>query len=156
MSNENNNSKKEKENQLAKGWNDFASTLKNGFQNFQKGLEEQSKKNVENWEKSKDKVKNFFKKTDDKWNAQVEEWKSDMSEIQQNNKEQWDARKERIRNDFENWQEKTRQDWKDGVKAWNRGIYRAIGIFLLILIIVLGGLFALAYIFTMVMSNMPS
>ncbi len=146
MSNEN-NSEKEKEN--------FFSMLKDGFSKFQKNLEEQSRKNVENWEQAKGKVGNFFKKMANNWNKQVQEWGDDIEKIQEQNKADWEAKKQQIRADMEKWQENARQDWKDGVKAWNRGVYKGIFMFLIILIILLGGLFVIVYLFTTVLSYVP-
>ncbi len=146
MSNEN-NSEKEKEN--------FFSMLKDGFSKFQKNLEEQSRKNVENWEQAKGKVGNFFKKMANNWNKQVQEWGDDIEKIQEQNKADWEAKKQQIRADMEQWQENARQDWKDGVKAWNRGVYKGIFMFLIILIILLGGLFVIVYLFTTVLSYVP-
>lgn len=146
MSNEN-NSEKEKEN--------FFSMIKDGFSKFQKNLEEQSRKNVENWEQAKGKVGNFFKKMANNWNKQVEEWGDDIEKIQEQNKADWEAKKQQIRADMEQWQENARQDWKDGVKAWNRGVYKGIFMFLIILIILLGGLFVIVYLFTTVLSYVP-
>ena len=148
MSNEN-NSEKEKEKET------FLSMLKDGFSKFQKNLEEQSRKNVENWEEAKGKVGNFFKKMTNNWNKQVKEWGDDIERVQEQNKADWEAKKQQIRADLEQWQENARQDWKDGVKAWNRGVYKGIFMFLIILIILLGGLFVIVYLFTMVMSVVP-
>ena len=152
MSNENN---EKKENIISKGWNDFVSGLQNGFGKFQQGLEEQSKKNVENWDEAKDKVGNFFTKMKTNWDNQVKEWQEGMEKFNQQNKEQWDAGLQKVQDDYNKWQDNVREDWKDGIKAWNRGIYKGIFMFLIILIILLGGLFAVAYIFTMMMGAMP-
>lgn len=144
-------SNEEKENIFGK----FFLGLKNGFDQFQKGLEEQSKKNVENWEEAKGKVGNFFKNVKDNWDKQVKEWQEGVEKFNQQNKEQWDAGLQKIEGDYNKWQDNVREDWKDGIKAWNRGIYKGIFMFLIILIILLGGLFAVAYIFTMMMGAMP-
>lgn len=150
MSNE-----EKKENLFAKGWNDFVSGLQSGFGKFQKGLEEQSKKNVENWDEAKDKVGKFFTKMKTNWDTQVQKWGEGMEKFNQQNKEQWDAGLQKVQDDYNKWQDNVREDWKDGIKAWNRGIYKGIFMFLIILIILLGGLFAVAYIFTMMMGAMP-
>ena len=59
MSNQN-KSEKKKENPFLKGWNDFVSGIKDGFENFQKTLESQTQNNVEDMDRSKNKVDNFF------------------------------------------------------------------------------------------------
>ncbi|MFW9897671.1 MAG: hypothetical protein ACFFDO_00220 [Candidatus Thorarchaeota archaeon] len=154
MSNEN-NSEKEKENIITKGWNDFVSGLKDGFEKFKTNLENQSLKNVENWEKAKGKVGNFFKKMNNNWDKQVKEWDEGIKEIQEQNKEQWEARKERIREDFERWQNNMRQDWNEGVKSWNRGMIKGAWIFLIVMIPIIIILFAIVYIFRMLMEAVP-
>ncbi len=155
MSNENSEKEKKKENIFAKGWNDFASGLQNGFSKFQQGLEEQSKKNVENWDEAKGKVGNFFTKMKGNWDKQVKEWQDGMEKFNQQNKEQWDAGLQKVQDDYNKWQDNVREDWKDGVKAWNRGMWKGIFMFLIILIILLGGLMVVAYIFAMVMGALP-
>ena len=47
-------------------------------------------------------------------------------------KEQWDAYKNKVSQDYNNWQEKTKQDWSDGVKAFRKGFFKAYGWFLLL------------------------
>ena len=90
-----------------------------------------------------------------KWDNQVKEWGDDIERIQEQNKENWEAKKQQIKADMDQWQENARQDWKDGVKAWNRGLYKGIFMFLIILIILLGGLFVIVYLFTTVMNVVP-
>jgi len=141
MSDQNNSEgsedKKTKENLLTKGlkgWNNFVSGLKDGFENFQKSLEEQQKKNKEEWDKNKEKTSKFFKKIKDDWNNKMHQIKTDIEKKQLETKEQWDARKQKIKNDMGSWQEKVRQDWKDGVKEWNRMSAKAYLRFLLYII----------------------
>ena len=149
MSNE--NSDKEKENIFGK----FFSGLKNGFDQFQKGLEEQSKKNVENWEEAQGKVGNFFKKLGDNWDNQVKEWQEGLEEFDEHNKEQWEAGLQKIQGDYNSWQENVRQDFKDGVKSWNRGMIRGAWMFIIIMLPILVVLFVIAYIFQMIMGSVP-
>ena len=146
MSNEN-NSEKEKERIAKKDLNNFVSALGDGFLKFKKNLEDQSRKSVENWDKAKGKVDHFFKKMKDNWDSQVKKWQEGVEKIQEQTKEQWEANQRKIQEDYESWQENMRQDWKDGVKAWNRGVYKGIFMFLIILIILLGGLFVIVYLF---------
>ena len=147
MSNENSEKEKEKEN--------FFSMLKDGFSKFQKNLEEQSHKNVENWEKAKGKVGNFFKKMTNNWDNQVKEWGDDIERIQEQNKENWEVKKQSIRADIEQWQDNVRQDFKDGVKSWNRGMIKGAWIFLIVMIPIIIVLFAIVYIFRMLMEAVP-
>ncbi|UCD02479.1 MAG: hypothetical protein JSV23_05570 [Promethearchaeota archaeon] len=129
MSNEENlkETKKEQiqEKPFQKGWKNFVNGIKDGFENFQKSLEEQSKKNKEVWDENKDKINAFFKDVKQNWDNKVKEWNTEMEKKRLETKEQWEAHKDKISQDFKNWQEKTRQDWKEGVKAFRRGFFRA-------------------------------
>ena len=49
-------SPKKNESILLKGWNNFVNGIKEGFNKFQKSIEEQSKKNVELWNEDKEKI----------------------------------------------------------------------------------------------------
>ncbi len=154
MSNEN-NSEKEKENIFVKGWNDIASSLKDGFDNFQKTLQGQSKKSVEDLDKSKDKVNNFFSKMGENWNKQVAKWSKDVEDIQDQNREQWETRKQKIRDDVEKWQNQTRKDLKDGVKSWNRGMIKGAFTLLIITIPIIIVLVLVIYVINQFLKIMP-
>ena len=57
---EDSNQDKEKENILVKGWNDFVSNMTKGYNNFQKNIEESTKKNTELWSQNQEKINKFF------------------------------------------------------------------------------------------------
>ncbi len=154
MSNEN-NSEKEKENTFVKGWNDIASGFKGGFKKFQKTLEDQSKKSVEDWDKSKEKVNKFFSKMGENWNKQVAKWSKDVEDVQEQNKEQWEAKKQKIKDDIDKWQNQTREDWKDGVKSWNRGMIKGAFTLLIIVIPIIIVLVLVIYVINQALNLMP-
>ncbi len=52
-------------------------------------------------------------------------------------KEQWDAYKNKVSQDLKTWQEKTKQDWNDGVKAFKVGFFKTYFWFLLLTIPIL-------------------
>ncbi|MBD3255110.1 MAG: hypothetical protein GF383_08445 [Candidatus Lokiarchaeota archaeon] len=154
MSNQNSDNEK-KENPFLKGWNDFTSGLKKGFEDFQKTLEEQSKKNLENWEESKQKVGKFFNNVKDDWEGQLNAWQQDMERIQLENKEQWEAKKRKIEQDFERWQDQTRKDWKDGVKSWNRSVIKGAYMFLIVMIPIIIVLVLVIWVITQFLNLVP-
>ena len=87
---------KKKENPFLKGWGSFVSGIKDGFKDFQNSLEDQTKKNQELWENSKEKSGKFFKKVGQEFNKKIESWKTDMERKQLETKEQWENRKKKI------------------------------------------------------------
>lgn len=141
MNEENNlgesNQKETNEKFFRKGWNNLIDGFKGGFEKFQKSLEDQSKKNKELWEENKDKATQFFKDAKQDWDNKVKEWNADMEKKKIESKEQWDAYKNKISQDYKNWQEKTKQDWNDGVKAFRKGFFKAYFWFLLLTIPIL-------------------
>jgi len=154
MSNKN-NSEKQKENPFLKGWNDFVSGIKNGFDNFQKTLESQTQMNVEDWDKSKNKVNNFFNKMGENFNNQIKKWTDNIQKIQIENQEQWDAQKQKMQMEMEKWQDQTRKDWKDGVKSWNRGIIKGAYTFLIVMVPVIIVLVLVIWVITQFLNLVP-
>jgi len=138
MNNQNNleDSEKEKtdEKPFLKGWQNFIDGIKDGFENFKTSLEDQSKKNKEVWEENKEKVNKFFKGVKQDWDNKIKEWNTEMEQRSLKTKEQWEAHKNKISQDFKNWQEKTKQEWKDGVRSFRKGFFRAY-LWMLLLII---------------------
>lgn len=129
MSNENNLKESDKEEiqekPFQKGWKSFVDGIRDGFENFQKSLEQQSKKNKEIWEENKEKVNKFFKGVKQDWDNKIKEWNTEMEQRSLKTKEQWEAHKNKISQDFKNWQEKTRQEWQEGVKSFRKGFLKA-------------------------------
>ncbi len=131
MSDENNlnDSKqgKQKENPFA----NFVSGIKSGFESLQKSIEEQAQKNKELWDKNKEKTKQFFQKAKENWDNKIKKAQEDMQKAQGENKAAWDAPFNKLKADYDNWQEKVREDWKDGIKEINKWSSRAYVRFLL-------------------------
>ena len=138
MSNQNNlnNSEVNKttEKPSVKGWQKFIEGIKEGFDTFKTSLENQSMKNKEVWEENKEKVNNFFKGVKQDWDNKIKEWNNEIEQRRLETKEQLDTYKKKVSQDFKNWQEKTRQEWRDGVKTFRRGFFKAY-LWVLLLII---------------------
>ncbi len=145
--NESGPSKKEEKSPL-KGWNDFLTNINEGFQKFQQSLEEQLKKNQENWEKSKEHAGKFFKKIQEDWQKKINEWDKKVKESQLKNREQWEETRRRIQWDIEKWENKTRKDIKDGLKWWNWQTIKGAYLFLIVMIPIIIVLFLVFYILT--------
>ena len=129
MSEENNLKDSEKENQdqnlFLKGWKNFIGGAKDGFDNFKASLEKQTKKGEEAWEENKEKVDGFFNKIKQDWDSKIKQWNTEMEQMNLETKEQWENRKSKIQQDIKNWQDNTKQEWNDGVKAIRKGFFRA-------------------------------
>ena len=138
MSDENNLGEPEKEEteekSFQKGWNNFISGIKGGFDKFQKSLENQSKKNKETWEENKGNISTFFKDAKQDWDAKIKEWNADMEKRKIETEEQMEVHKKKISQDFKNWQDKTKQNWEDGVSSFRKGFLKAY-LWILLLII---------------------
>jgi nitrate/nitrite-specific signal transduction histidine kinase len=156
MSNEKNSEKKGEENPFLKGWNDFVSGIKGGFENFQKTLEDQSKKAVEDWEKSGDNVNKFFNNMSENWNKQFAKWRGDIEKAQIENQEEWEATTAKIKTDIEKWQDETRKDWKDGVKTWNRSVVKGAYMFLIVMVPVIIVLVLVIWVITQFLNLVPT
>jgi hypothetical protein len=117
-----------------KGWNNLINGFKGGFEKFQQSLETRSKKNKEIWEENSDKINKFFKDIKQEWQHKVKQWNIDMEKKRIESKEQWNAYKNKISKDFKNFQEKSKQDWMDGIKTLRKGFFRAYFWFLLLTI----------------------
>jgi len=50
---------------------------------------------------------------------------TDIEKRKIESKEQWDAHKKKVNQDFKEWQDKTKQDWKNGVSSIKKGFFRA-------------------------------
>jgi nitrate/nitrite-specific signal transduction histidine kinase len=155
MSNEN-DPEREKENPFLKGLNDFVSGIKGGFENFQKSLQDQSKKSVENWgEKGQDNVNNFFNKIGENWNNQIKKWTGDMQKMQIESQEQWEAQTGKVQQEIEKWQDQTRKDLKDGVKSWNRSVVKGAYMFLIVMVPVIIVLVLVIWVITQFLNLVP-
>ncbi|MHA2035081.1 MAG: hypothetical protein ACW972_08050 [Promethearchaeota archaeon] len=108
-----------------KGWGTFVDGIKSGFDKFQQSLEDQSKKNKEAWGENKDKFNKFFNNVKRDWDSKVKEWNADIEKRKIESKDQWEAHKNKVSQDFKDWQEKTKQDWKNGVATFRKGFFKA-------------------------------
>ena len=126
--------------------NTFFSSIKSGFDNFSKSLEDMAQKNKEQWKENTDKVNGFFKGMKEKWDTQVQKWADDIEKAKQENDEKWQASVKKVENDFNSWQDQVRKDWKDGVKEWNKGVVKGAYIFLIAMIPIIIVFFVVAYI----------
>jgi hypothetical protein len=135
MSDEKDSGQKEPiDKQIQKGWNDFVTGIKGGFEDFQKSMEDEAKKNKELWEQNKEKATKFFNDIKQRWDSKVSEWNVDIEKRKLESKEQWEVHKKKINEDLKNWQEKTRSDWEQGFKVFRRGFLKTyLWIILLIL-----------------------
>ena len=109
----------------------FISDIQNGFKKMQEGFEEQIKRNQEKWEEGTQKAGEFIKKMKDNWDGQVNKWKEDFEKAQTDNQEAWNSIGSKMQQDYQAWENKVREDWKDGVKEFNRASARAYVRFLL-------------------------
>ncbi|KKK44899.1 hypothetical protein LCGC14_0668880 [marine sediment metagenome] len=119
---------------VLKGWNSF---LKDGFDKFQKSLENQTRKNKDFWVENKEKTNKFFTGLKQEWNNKIKEWDTDIKKRKIETKEQLDAYKKKVGEDINNWQEKTQKDWKDGFSLVRKGFFKAYFWFLILTIPIL-------------------
>ena len=129
--------KETKDDPFQKGWNNFIKGVRGGFEEFQKSLENQSKKNKEIWDANKEKNNKFFTDLREEWDTKIKKWNADMDKRRIETKEQWDAHTHKINQDLKNWQEKTRQEWESGVSFFKKGFFRTYLWFLLLIVPIL-------------------
>lgn len=138
MSNENNIEKLEKEKTdtkpFLKGWETFIEGAKSGFNDFKASLENQSKKNKELWEENQEKINKFFLNIKEEWENKVDKWNAEIQRRRLESKEQWENYKNKVSQDFKDWQEKTKNDWNEGLKSFRKGFLK-IYLWILLLII---------------------
>lgn len=150
QNNEKDTDNKPVENPFVKGWNDFVSTMKNNYENFQASLEQQTKENIEKWNENKQKVDKFFQDVKEDWDSKLREWNDKFNKVQIESKEQWEAKKKKIENDFKEWQKKTEEDWENGVKTWNKFWIKSSWNFLLFMLPFLIILVVIAIVITVI------
>ena len=137
MNNSDNSETNEPKEVPFKKWDEFVSDLNKGWLDFRKSLEEESKKNLEEFEKSKEKVDKFFQDVRKDWENKVEHWKSEIERKNLETKQQWEATTQKIQRDMEQWKKQRREDFKEGVKLWNRFWIKSSYAFLLFMIPIL-------------------
>lgn len=106
---------KVKENIVVKGWNEFVSNITKGYNNFQKSIEESTKKNTELWNQNQVKINKFFESAKENWDATMKEWGTEIAKTHKENVDLWDADLEKINEFFKNNQ----RSWEIKLKEWN-------------------------------------
>jgi hypothetical protein len=109
---------KVKENIVVKGWNDFVSNITDGYNKFQKGIEESTKKNTELWNQNQDKINNFFEGAKENWDTTMKEWGTEIAKGHKENVESWEGNLEKVNAFFENNQ----RSWENKLKEWSTDI----------------------------------
>ena len=107
--------KKVKENLVVKGWNDFISNVTKGYNNFQKGIEESTKKNTELWDQNQEKITTFFKSAKENWDATIKEWGTEIAKSHKENEGSWETDLEKANEFFKSNQ----QSWENKLKEWS-------------------------------------
>jgi len=106
---------KVKENIVVKGWNDFVSNITDGYNKFQKGIEDSTKKNTELWNQNQDKINNFFEGAKENWDTTMKEWGTEIAKGHKENMDSWEGNLEKVNEFFENNQ----QSWENKLKEWS-------------------------------------
>ena len=102
------------ENLIFKGWNDFVSSITEGYNKFQKSIEEISKKNTGSWNQNQEKINKFLKDTKENWDVTLTEWGTEFKKAHKDNKELWDNNLGKINAYFKN----TQETWDKKLKEW--------------------------------------
>ena len=107
--------RKVKENIVVKGWNEFVSNITEGYNNFQKSIEESTKKNTELWNQNQEKISKFFEGAKENWDATMKEWGSEIAKTHKENVDSWDVNLNKAKEFFENNQ----RSWDNKLKEWS-------------------------------------
>ena len=107
--------KKVKENIVVKGWNDFVSNITEGYNKFQKSIEESTKKNTALWNQNQEKINKFFENAKENWDATMKEWGTEIAKRHEENVESWDISREKVNEFFK----KNQQSWEAKLNEWN-------------------------------------
>jgi hypothetical protein len=108
-------------------------------------LEKMQKENKEQWDKNKENIEKFFRESKTTWDTKFTEWKSEINRRQSESLAQWEARKQKISEDIKSWQEKTKRNWEEGLKAWRREMIKGSYMFLVFMIPILIVFFVIVY-----------
>ena len=106
---------KVKENIVVKGWNEFVSNITDGYNKFQKSIEESTKKNTELWNQSQGDINLFFEGVKENWDATMKEWGTEIAKGHKENVDSWEGNLEKVNEFFKNNQ----QTWENKLKEWN-------------------------------------
>ena len=102
------------ENLLFKGWNDFVSSITEGYNKFQKSIEEITSENTESWNQNQEKINKFLKDAKENWDVTITEWGTEFKKTHKDNKELWDNNLGKINAFFKN----TQETWDNKIKEW--------------------------------------
>ncbi len=144
------------ENLLTKGWNDFVGGLKNNFETFQKSLENQTQKNIEEWEKNKEKADRFFNDVRQTWDEKIQKFSEDIKKKHIESQEQWEANVKKFENDMRGWQNQVREDWKESVSDFNKQMIKSSYMFLLFMVPILIVIIVIAIVVGYVFQYLPT
>jgi hypothetical protein len=106
--------RKSNENILLKGWNDFVSNLTVGYNNFQKSVEDNTKKNKELWDQNQEKINQFFKSTKEIWDGKLKEWGAELEKTHKENTAALENNLEKMNAFFK----KNQESWDNKLKEW--------------------------------------
>ena len=112
---ENSEQNKIKENIVVKGWNEFVSNITEGYNNFQKSIEESTKKNTELWNQNQEKINKFFVGAKENWDVTMKEWGTEIAKAHKENVDSWEVNLEKAKGFFENNQ----RSWENKLKEWS-------------------------------------
>jgi len=115
---EENEQQEVKENLLLKGWNDFVSRTTEGYNKFQKSVEENAKKNKDLWNQNQDKFTQFFKSAKENWDNTLKTWGTELEQKHKENTVAWENNLEKMNSFFK----KNKEFWDKKLKEWNAGL----------------------------------
>ena len=105
---------KPKENLILKGWKDFVSSITEGYNKFQKSIEEINTNNTEPQNQNQEKINKFLKDTKENWDVTITEWGEEFKKTHKDNKELWNNNLGKINAFFKN----TQESWDNKIKEW--------------------------------------
>jgi len=112
---EENEQQEVKESLLLKGWNDFVSRTTEGYNKFQKSVEENAKKNKDLWNQNQDKFTQFFKGAKENWDNTLKTWGTELEEKHKENTIAWENNLEKMNSFFK----KNKEFWDNKLEEWN-------------------------------------
>ena len=107
-----------KNNVVLKSWNDFVSNITEGYNKFQKSVEETTKKNKNLWNQNQEKINQFFKGAKEDWEATLKEWGAELEKAHKENKIEWENNLEKMNEFFK----KNQDSWNNKLKKWQEDL----------------------------------
>jgi len=127
----------ENKDRIAKFFDDSKRNWDNTLMQWGSELEKMQSENKEQWNKNKGNIEKFFKESKENWDAKFQEWQSEISKRHSETLSEWEARKNKISEDIKAWQENTKKDWENGLKAWRKEMIKGSYLFLVFMIPIL-------------------